>query len=668
MKILDNTLKVQKERFFELVPFLYWIIIFLIFPLCFNLLSISQILNTIVFLFSSSYLGFLFLKDLPFIKKLNEINFLGISILIGGSLFLIPYSFFNNDYLIYLLFVIGFSHLIYSKYISYKFSIRDFLYLFPLFLLWFIVPVEFYHAKSLIFIERGGDYFYYESIVQTLVKTSTIYKSISHSGYPINYSSFTFFLPAALAKFSQIDGHIAYASMFVSFLKILSFSIVANAIVFIGVEHFNLFKFSNKNLGLASISLLLIAPLHPLYLAKFDFGNFIFIGEGYPLPVGSMGMAFAMCMIGFSFFYLFQKDDKKLGSMFVFIASIATIAIVKPAFFPALVIFSGFVSLSYIFINRNFLPVVLVILGFILGIFLMKIFTGNDFGLSKISLNSNGGYFMQFFEGVYLKYHLPNSIFGGVILFFVSLVLWLGLKLILIPYSFIKVHQVRYLIIIAILTLSITMIPAWFINLQSIDKFGFVLADGSVDTMQFLMAGFFITTIITIVLFLILFNHQAIKAKWLKLIVIIWFSLSLICIFSKCLSVPNQISNNWECDVMKEVNLIKPKLTAMVSTPNCKGQVLIAKGMENYWWSCSEPNMINAGYLFTAGPLYRNKLLKEFLNPQVPKNRKLEIKNIMLYFGVDYLIANESNQLIFKELTQQGLVENKRNLNWLYKL
>jgi hypothetical protein len=530
-------------------------------------------------------------------------------------------------------------------------------------------------ATSVGFTTGPGDYFYYDALVVSLGKTLTINDSLFHTGIPINYQSLTFYYPAALSYSTGIPAHIAMNGIFMPAMKVLSFSMVSASVIYLYavIKGEKNFAISWKYYMGASIALLLIAPLHPLYLLKFNIKNFILLGEGYLLPMGSMGFALSILLFGVVNFFFFSNEKKGYPEIVFFIILLASIAVIKAAMFFPLLAFYGLYAIVIFITNRKDKRIIYLFLGLLGGVLMMKLFVGNEEGMLKTSLTLKEGYFIGLFRDTMQKFNRPATFLTGIVFFCVMFILWMGLKTIIFSGVFLSkpdyVKRVKPFIIACLGCVIISLLPGFFIKMLMVDEQGNILQNTTFDNGQFLRAGLFISTFVAIATLLLIWENQsAFENKLVKGIVLIWFAFAGLSFIAGLLEPvpPSQTDEKWEYEVSKDFQNVQPRLLAMLSTSKYSGQALVAK--EIYpWWTCTKRGD-GSGYVCTLKSNYRNRLLEGLINDTTSLENKTGIIQQLRQEGVDALVATPVNKNRFDMLLADSIIVKPSNSIWIYKL
>lgn len=659
---------------FQFTAFILWCVISLIFPLASGTIGIAGLFKCLIFLFVATCIGECLTGWTSFIKQIPPLLRTGFSMMAGGTILFPIFSFIPAPWLLYILLLLFVIMLLYSKNITWHIDIRGLAAIAPVCVL-LIYVVDISLATSAEFNTAPGDYFYYDALVVSLSKTLTIKDSLFHTGIPINYQSLTFLSPAVLAYSTGIPAHVAMDGIFSPAMKVLSFSMVSASVIYLYTAAIgkNNLIISWKYYTGASIALLLLAPLHPLYLLKLNIKNFIFLGEGYLLPMGSMGFAFAILIFGVANFFFFSNERKNYPDIVLFIILLASIAVTKAALFFPLLVFYGLYAISTFINNRKDKRIIYLVLSLVGGVLMMKLFAGNDGGILKTSLTLKEGYFSNLFRDTMQKFNKPATLLTGIVFFGIMFTLWMGLKTIIFSGVFLSkidyIKKAKPIVFACVGCVIVSMLPGFFIKMLMVDDHGHILQNTTFDNGQFLRAGLFISTIVAVTTLLLLWNNQStFKNKLFKVIVLIWFSLTGLSFVAGLLEAvpPSQTDEKWADEVGKDFRTVQPRLMAMLSTSTYSGQVLVAK--EIYpWYTCTKRGD-GSGYVCTLKSNYRNSLLEGLINSATPPEKKTEIVQQLHQEGVDALVATPVNQNQFDTLVAESILTKPVNSTWLYKL
>jgi hypothetical protein len=659
----------------DIPGFLCWCFIALVFPLGFGTISLLSGLKCLVFLFVSLGLGEILLGNLVFIRKIPSMLRTGFSMLIGTYLLFVIFALCPFPGLLYILAGLLVIVLLIAGNFTRTFDRVSLAAILPICLL-LLHRTDLRLATSPVFVDVPGDYFYYNVLVISLSKTLSIFDAVIHTGIPINYQSLTFFSPAALTYATGIPAHVALHGIFSPVAKVLSFSMLSASLVYLCqyVKGDGTKEYSWKYYFGASIALLLIAPLHPLYIARLDVKNFILLGEGYLLPIGVMGFALAVLLFGVMNFFFFSDEKRSYLEIGVFVVFLSSIVAVKTAMFFPLIAFYGLYSLIRFIKDRKDRKIVYVFLSLIGGGILMKVFFGAAGGMIKNSLTLHEGYFPGLFSQALEKFHRTPTTVYLLLFFLLMFFVWMGLKTLFFSGVFLSkepfISKAFPIIFAALGCVLISILPGCFLKLSMLDESGKILQDDTFDTGQFMRAGLFISTAVGVMALLLLWGTQtrAGRRRLFQGAVIVWFGLAFVS-FIKMMREPIQPSWTdavWEGQVVDDFRCVHPRLMGMLSDNKYSGQYLVVRDVYP-WWTCTKRGY-SSGYVCTLRSNYRNTMIEQLLADSLPKSRKSELIRKMENAGVDALVATPANKAQFEQLLRDSLVSRPANSLWIYKI
>ncbi len=659
----------------DIPGFLCWCLIALVFPLGFGTISLLSGLKCLLFLFVSLGLGEILLGNLVFIRKIPSMLRTGFSMLIGTYLLFVIFILCPFPGLLYILAGLLVIVLFISGNFTRKFDRLGLAAILPVCLL-LLHRTDIRLATSPVFVDVRGDYFYYNVLVVSLSRTLSIFDAVIHTGIPINYQSLTFFSPAALTYATGIPAHVALHGVFSPVAKVLSFSMMSASIVYLCqyIKGETSSAYSWKYYFGASVALLLIAPLHPIYIAKLDIKNFILLGEGYLLPIGVMGFALAVMLFGVLNFFFFSDEKKSYLEIGVFIIFLSSIAAIKLAMFFPLVAFYGLYAFIRFTKDRKDRKIVYVILSLIGGGILMKVFFGAGDGLVKNSLTLHEGYFPGLFSDALQKLHRTPTTLYLLAFFVLMFLLWMGLKILLFAGVFLSkkphIPNARPIILAALGCVLIAILPGCFLKISMLDETGKLLQDDTFDSGQFMRAGLFISTAVAVMALLLLWGTQtAVTGRRLfQWAVMAWFTLTFVSFIAMMREAiqPPWTDAAWENQVVNDYQHLHPRLMGMLSDNKYSGQYLVIR--EVYpWWTCTKRGY-SSGYVCTLKSNYRNTMIEQLLADSISKSAKGGIIRKMQAEGVDALVATPVNKAQFEQLLRDSLVSRPENSLWIYKI
>ncbi|MEZ5039027.1 MAG: hypothetical protein R2828_04020 [Saprospiraceae bacterium] len=629
-----------------------------------------QFVELILTLLGFYFVGNLFIKGSEVVKNMPPLIVSALNIILGGFFYTFILVFSHSLYIKYVLYLLGLLNFIGPK--DWKIDKLGLTAISPFLLFLFSSKMQILASRDS-FINVGGDFYYYTAIVQSIASNWNIMDAIFHTDIPINYQSLTFFFPAAFTYNLGIQAHHSLWAVAMPLFAVFSFGTISSALFFL-LKKQN-FIAPNKEYKIQlfiSFSLILLAPLNPLYLLKLDYKNFIFLGEGYLLPLGSPGFALSLWLFGVCIFFIFISQPKWYDK-FLFSVFCASIIAMKLAFFIPMFIFMSF-YLGFPFLKgrlkaiRNLIP---LIISLIIAVVLYVVFFGQSDGLQIMKFTTKG-YYYNFLKEKALQYGFQwsPSVFLGILSYMI--LIWMGLKSFLI-FVYFKNRSVfdekfRLIFLSLIFTVFLSALPSFFISVFLVDGKGVFLQDLSFDMGQFLRSGWFIANTFSILLLVILFfgSTSNLIDKSLKIFISVWFLLVGISFFVQLIDPINPKENSWYQEVVSDYKEVNPYKMAMKSNGNYSGQMLVAKGVYP-WWVCTK-RADNSGYVMTNKVNYRNEILYALIDSTTSIDSTQLLLNKMKQEGVDYLVSTPDYDERLKSLVQNKLLIKSDRSNWFYKI
>jgi hypothetical protein len=593
-----------------------------------------------------------------------------IKVILGGILYALILMLYHGPVMEYLLYGAGVVALIiFQK--ELEFDTIGFVTIIPFFI-FFLNTEEYRLASAPEFIYTGSDYFYYTTLVQSIASNFDLNNAIFHNGLPINFQSLPYIFPAAVCFNMQTQAHLALLAFTMPLYKLFAFGAIS-AGMFCLVRRWR-GQIQNPYLiaGLISVSLILLAPLNPIYLLRFDFQNFIFLGEGYLLPMGSPGFALGLLFFGVLNFYFFSTKRLSIGEIASAALLLGTLIAIKIALFIPLFIFYASWLLLKSFRQKRLLlydwaPLVL---GGVVAIMSYWFFLGDLSGITRTTLTLNG-YLPEFFQITSKKYGLPWGLptFLGMLGYMI--LMWMGLKWLLATFLFLRRKsgntEIVFISIAALMTVCATFVPALFVRVMIVDELGATLQDATFDMGQFLRAGIFILNAFSTTVIALLFIDRSPRyIVAFRSITVAWFFIAACSLFLSLTREVRSVEGPWYGEVVDEYRQRKPKLMAIQANRAYSGQVLCAKNVYPWWTSVKRGD--ESGYIGTVRVNYRNALLYKLLDPGTSSNEKAAAAAEMKKEGVDYLVATPDNIERFKTKAMNGLLKQHNGDRWLFEL
>jgi hypothetical protein len=595
----------------------------------------------------------------------------GFKIILGGVVYSIVLLVFNDRIVQYLLYAGALiSIVVFRK--TYAVDRRGLLTMLP-FLLFLLNNEELGLASSPTFYYTGSDYFYYTAIVQSIASNFDLGDAIFHRGLPINFQSLPFLFPASLCFNLGVPAHLALLGLTMPLLKIFSFGAISASIFYMVTKVRTDIAKPYLVAGVISLALVLMAPINPVYLAKLDFKNAIFLGEGYLLPMGSPGFALGLLFFGLLNFYAPSMSSLRTRETLMFGFLLGSVVAAKIALFIPLFIFYSMLLLLEFWNDKEISLRKCVPLGVALlfAVASYSFFLGDLSGITRTTLSVHG-YLPGFFQVTSSKYNLPWGlpVFLGMLAYMI--VMWVGLKWLLFAFVVRKWQTIPKnffsLFLAAALTVLVTFLPALFVKVVIVDEAGITLQDATFDMGQFLRSGLFILNCLSAVIIALIWIDTEKKTYLmvLKATILAWFAITAFSLLSTLTRKTVPRESAWYVELMREFKEQSPKLMAMRGNRAHSGQVLCAQGVFPWWTSVKRGD--ESGYVGTASVNYRNALLTDFLDEHTKDTKRRDIIARMNEEGVDYLVATPENLLVFQSSAIRPYLFQPQGCQWLFKL
>lgn len=661
----------NKIIFFDL---LLWATLAIIFPLCSGMLDAMSITKVLVYLGATYFVGSITIGKIKAIQNFSSFITTGLNIVFGSTICGLLYLFFPSNWVIYLLFAIFV--LLSFKNKGSEFNINSLFNLLcfaPLFLMLF-TTLELAYGTQIRLNRDDGDYFYYTAIVESLKINHNFSSAIYHQGIGINYQALGLLPAAQLAKFTQLPSQIALWGVYFKIVPIISFGVAASCIVQL-FRHYFKPQISQTQTYLLHFfvvcMLLFLGPLHILNLLKRDFANTLFLGEGYVLPIGSPGFAFAMMFSSLALYFMLTIYKPNFKERIIFIALLGFIIASKIALFFPLTILLGAYALLLLF-KKEFHWFYTLLFAFPVCILIYKFTLASSDSIAIMNLTTNGFYTSNL-PILAHKYHISGSnTKKTIIMFFIGVFMWLNFKFFVLLSSinhFKKTNiKLVFLVIATFASFIVAVLPSFFLNVSGRDENGNFLFDGSFDMPQFIRADIYLVTIITIffvLYFAFQYKHKIVRYLTLTVTIFWMFILSISFIKSnyKSKSTSNEL---WYYEVANDFNKAKPKFLVMQGSSNYSGQTLCGLGVHP--WFCSGLKSDGDGYAMTKKAYKRNLLFQQLLDTTANKIKKTTTINYLKNEGVDCVVANPTSINKINAAVADSLLSKIEGTKWLYKV
>lgn len=669
MKVLIKALKTENVNIGEIF---IWCFISFCLPLFAKQLTALNIIQIIIYWFNCYYIGKLLVTKIERFDSLESFINTGVSLFLGslfnGFLFLLlPYS--AIQYIIFGVYTFG---IIINKQIAFDFNfIKCIGSLLPIFCLFFIGD-ELVQATTK-FCATGGDYFFYSTIVQSLKINQNFNSTIYAQNIATNYMFFPFIAPAQLANFAGLSSQLALWGVYLKLAEFLSFALIANTIIIIAQKLYaNNFKGTRIYLKLliTSCLLLLFAPLHFVNIIKFNFSKVLLHGTGYLLPTGSPGYCISIILLGILLLLILTTNTPKVAEKILVIFCLAFFAGSKIALLFPTIIFIGLYSIFLSFKKNNSWFICIFMGG--IAVLLVYYWIMYNPDSSSVMKFTRFGIQLTQFEEFAVKLSIKGSLIKKVFIAgCICIFNWCGIKLLLLLVSLkeikTKFNDFSIIVFSLLITLIISFLPSFFLQVDLVDEFNNYITDGSFDLIQFIRSAFFIITIFAILSLLYYLFYVTSK---------IWriISFSFVSIWILLISYSFAKSNfgyrliydtKWYYEAKIDCDKVGPKLLAAQCNSEFSGQLLTTLGV--YPFYCTGTRADGDGYIFTKTEYKRNTEMRILLDStQTLSQRKIMI-NKLKQNNVDCLIATPTNIKKFNKAVNDSLLMPIANTKWMYK-
>lgn len=665
----------NKIVFFD---FLFWVLLAVIFPAVGGNFGVSNIVHIFLYFCAVYYAGEILLYRVDAISQIPFLFRSGIYMIIGGVFCGILFLFFPSGFILYSLAVCLFIDVFFRKRIVFSFSFNYFICLLPFFIMLF-QRYELAYSMHKMYTIAGGDYYYYTLVVESLKTNHSLSDAVYHSGLPINYSVAPFLAPAQLAKFAGISAQFSLWGVFSRIMPVICFGTISYVIV---KTYETLFgtqlnrRILNKMLMLASLMLLFLGPLHLLNLVKLDFKNVLLLGEGYLLPIKSMGFALSMLAFGLLMLLIVSKIKYDSYDKMTIIFLIVLVSASKMALFLPLGAFFGALSILWLLKKQPDLFFTLAMaLPFCVLAYIFTLRANDAIGVLEFSKH---GYYQFFFSKVADKYGIAGS---DAIKIFLSasliIFMWLSIKLLIFSISAFSLLKTNYkavsIILAGLVGFVVSLLPAFFVNSYGKDAAGNFLFDGKYDMAQFVRGGIFILSVIACVFALyLIYDHKSIFVRSSMLVLIsAWMIPVAYSFFYTGDYVYKQIVVPvWYDEVEKDFLKHRPKLMAMqggldtMNGSNYRGMILAQSAVHP--WYCTGTRL-DDGYVFLQRAQDRNMLFQRILDSSLALTVRKAAADSVRRLGVDCLVASPVTLPKFLFAQRDSIISAIPQTKWFYK-
>ncbi len=511
------------------------------------------------------------------------------------------------------------------------------------------------------------DAHFFTSMV-TSIRSGTIFSASYEVGSPLNYHTLGFFIPAFWAKLFSISSHQALWGLAMPFYKIITFLLGYELLYYFFKD-----KVAKGTVWFILLAILLpivLAPLHPLYLAKLNFHNFVFSGMGYILPGGNppFTFSFPILLMAIITFYDIDWQQKNIinASKVLFALFVAALIIGKLPLYFVFMVFVGIIILKRLAFDKarvmDYLPT--AILSLFVSAVVYKVFLTVQTGATMCL---KFGYLIDYFGELL---HRPAStvtqkaiIMGAII---VILLLWVGIRLAGL-WGLYKsgTRRLKELATGSITAMLAAVVVALILHIDHTDGHGHILRDGTFDVQQFIRASYYLLTVAAGVGMMYLFLNYSTKPYYKRPFVYVsavWFLCALIALVTNLRYDKPQADYTWFNENYKELKTGKYNDGLITVNPFEKfhGIMLSSSDMGTYWTAMAQGN---GGYNSTLKNSYRWQMFNDVLQ----KQDDLSIAALKKE-GVKYVFSTPEDSTIFSGISQKypGKFQKAAGTKWIY--
>jgi|GEM_PF-3244328 len=511
------------------------------------------------------------------------------------------------------------------------------------------------------------DPYFYTSIVST-VSHGSFFNASYEAGTPIIYQNLGFIIPGMLKDLLQISSHQSCWGIiqpFYTFIVILSVYDLSYCVFKEKIRRNNYFFI------LASICFpVLLAPLHPLFIAKLDVHNFIFNGIGYLIPSGTVTYPISMCLSILSLIAFSLCDWNSTAGKYqkIFFAVIlGSVSFAKLPMFVAMVLFYvGVILYRWIILKErllNYLPygILAIAVAFLL-------FKGLISGASNSAVTLKFGYLLQYVKDTYLKnISIRNNAFVVILVLVLLYLIWFGERLL----GFFGLLRSKGsfradFFYGAILTLLVTTIMALCLNITYFNIDGSVLNSGNSDLEQFIRSSFYVATLASAIglLYLIFDNSKMIVRKITIFSAVTWCLFTFITLASPHDHIKECPASKWYKENLPFI--ASGKLDNGLIAVNPFAQPYgIMMGSSDYgkYWTCM--GRATGCYNCSLKNSYRWYMFNRLI-----KNHRENLIDSMKNDGLKYIVATPKDIVQLDSVAKMypGKMKKMENSNWIFIL
>jgi hypothetical protein len=333
-------------------------------------------------------------------------------------------------------------------------------------------------------------------------------------------------------------------------------------------------------------------------------------------------------------------------------------------------VFIGIIALLFA-LKKEYKLLISLALAFPFVYLTYKYFNGSDAFFAKIELEKKGAW-IDWLLPIAEKYHINGSTAKKVtIAGTISIFLWIGYKaalLLLLKFSkdIVQKRYLNFIFIALAITLIVSFIPGFILNINYYDSFGKKIWDIKSDLMQFVRGGILFFTIFSIIacLVLVFYNSSKKVATIFYCCTLMWCALHLTYFVKATLKKPDLFDTVWYNQVKEEFEITKPKLMVVKGTEFYSGTCLSSYGI-GPWYCTGTTNSIE-GYNMSLESYTRSIQFQQIFDTSFAKTA--DILESIKKQGVDYVAFTPLDSIAKNKLLEKQFIAKVFSNRWIYKL
>jgi hypothetical protein len=626
-------------------------------PVANGSMLLFHLVRFLVLFIASFLIGFLFLD---FLKSRYEIKgdvIYNLSVYLG-LIFLSPLLvlqvYFERDTILAIAFLLSLAISLYflrgrKLTVSHNFKYQGVIFLSSLVtLILFANWKEVVNTAPLMYTNYFQDFYWFTALTNS-ISDFNFSNSNFEAGTGIYHHILGLFPAAIIRSLTTLSSHTALWSVTMPLAVFSAYS----SIVLI-IEQF-IQKIKPIHLLFALLTFVFHFPINPKCFLNGNICESLWFGTGHTLPVLPTWAAVYCLSILLTIVLL---KSKKFNLINICVVSLLSFMLAW-AKITAIVIYYPFIYLFIYFVERKLLSNRQgILLMSTLPVFLLIVLYYSHSSAKFIlepgqiiidNLRSSNISFMNYLLAIGI----------GLVL----VVLWIGLKFILLFHSN---RVIKKIAISFLITLLLCIFFQVILKIKSFGIAGQILDDSSYDIQQFMRSVFLYIDIFAVLLFCRILSKSRTNRRVSKIFIV--FS-SLFTLYSITLLFcnvkfyfPNYFisKNSWNVEIVRELKEYKVTNKAMISNYEYSGQFLAAHDIDNFYLSIENRN---GGYTYS----YLNYLKYKDLENFIKCKKGYEYLRVLENLDVRILIATPNTLKYFKLLSERGLVSKIESSNWLFE-